>query len=309
MLCITSLQKRAEKKEANATKKLKTIEESSPPNKKNLPLLKSSPLQPSMSNVLAEMQQKRLVQTPPPAISDFPDDESNEPGEETPSVVQSTISEQKLERERLEKERQLMEQEARVAEEKRLEKERVEREKYEMEQQQLEQQQHLEQQRLERERIELQRHAEQQAREIAAAKIEAEERQRFQKEQQEREMELQRSQAAPASQVSPKDNRTQTRRELMVRRRQARFNKSPQKSPVAATTPPKVQPLAMSPSRADKSKVESTTRSPTAPQSSSNTTARAAARDRYARHKKIMSQQRQSSAAPQKDDDKRRFAC
>eukprot|EP00984_Skeletonema_dohrnii_P026448 scaffold15822_cov61-Skeletonema_dohrnii-CCMP3373.AAC.1 len=93
----------------------------------------------------------------------------------------------------------------------------------------------------------------------------------------------------------------------MARRRQARFASSPQKSPVAATTTsPKAQPSAISPSRMERSKAEMTTQKPTAP--SSNTTARAAARDRYARHKKIMSQQRQV-ATTQNDDDKRRFAC
>mmetsp|Transcript_3459 Transcript_3459/g.7245 ORF Transcript_3459/g.7245 Transcript_3459/m.7245 type:complete len:1710 (-) Transcript_3459:52-5181(-) len=323
--------KRAEKKEANAaSKKLKTIEESSPPIKKNLPkkhppMLKASSLQPSMSNVLAEMQQKKIVKSAPPAISDFPDDEPTVPGDETPSVGQNGIEAQELESERVERERQLMEQEATLAEEQRLQKERIEREQYDMEQQarvveeqqQLEQQQ-IEQQRLERERIDLQRHAEQQAREVAAAKKQAQEQQRLQQGQHERErnameqngmeVELQSSQAASKPQHSPKDNRPTSRRELMARRRQARFASSPQKSPVAATTSPKAQPSAISPSRMERSKAEMTTQKPTAPQSSSNTTARAAARDRYARHKKIMSQQRQVTTT-QNDVDERRFAC
>ena len=110
LIFISSLyfQKRAEKKEANAaSKKLKTIEESSPPIKKNLPkkhppMLKASSLQPSMSNVLAEMQQKKIVKSAPPAISDFPDDEPTVPGDETPSVGQNGIEAQELESERVE---------------------------------------------------------------------------------------------------------------------------------------------------------------------------------------------------------------
>ena len=277
------LQKRAEKKEAGVTsQKLKTIEESSPIIKKKPALLKASSLQPNMGNVLAEMQKKGITKkSTSPRISDFPDDESN-------------VS--LKEKERIEKERYAIEQQARVAEEE----QRVEQERYAMEQQAREEQQRLEKERYERERYAI----EQQAREAsaAAAAMRQAQEQRLQNERYEMgenaiEVEFHSSNAASKPQV-PKETRHETRREIMNRRRR-RMNSA------AAPTAPPITP----PSRTETGKVTAT-QMPTDPQSS-HTAARAAARDRYARHKKMIAdQQRNTSNTTTKyDDDNRTFSC
>ena len=309
--------------------------------KKNLSLLKPSSLQPDMSNVLAEMQQKKILASLPSANSDHPDNESNIPASESLSIKQIKLStkkiemeiianeakarsdeqqnederiaqerygmeqqrsifaeEQRLEMERIEKEQYELEQQSRLAEIERLEKKNIEQEQYEMEQQTK-----LEQKRLETERIEMQRYAVQQAREAEAKKkhLECDE---TATEHTMVDVVAQANHTVSNQNISPKDRRTQTRRELMAKRRQARFSASTQKNIEVDTQHAANQPSAMTPS--EKSNIDAMSQEPIAPQPSSNTTSRAAARDRYARHKKIMNQQRQRQ---NNSNDTRRFAC
>lgn len=302
--CQSYIQRRAEKKESNTTsQKLKTIEESSPPIKKKPAMLKASSLQPNMGNVLAELQQKGLTKkSTPPRISDFPDDESNDVSGEKSGRKNIIDEQQQLENERIEKDRLDLEQQARVNEEK----ERHERERLAMEQQaRIFKEEQL---RLEKERHE--HYAmEQQAREAAvasaAAKRQAQEEQlqteRLQNERyaiQENaiEVEFDSSNVSSIPQVSPRETRQETRREIMNRRRR-RMN-----STAASATPP---------SRVEKTNPETVTQV-SADQQSSNPSARAAARDRYARHKRMKAQQQRHTAnanANKNDGDNRTFSC
>ena len=266
-------------------------------------MLKASSLKPNMGNVLAELQQKGLTKkSTPPRISDFPDDESNVPGEK--SGRKSIIDEQQqLENERIEKERHDLEQQARVNEEK----ERRERERLAMEQQARifkEEQLRLEKERQERYAME------QQAREAAvaaaAAKRQAQEEQlqterlqneRYAMEENAIEVEFHSSNASSIPQVSPRETRQETRREIMNRRRR-RMN-----STAAASSAP--------PSRVEKTNSETVTPVST-DQQSSNPSARAAARDRYARHKRMKAQaqqQRHTANANKNDGGNRTFSC
>lgn len=297
------IQRRAEKKESNTTsQKLKTIEESSPSIKKKPAMLKASSLQPNMGNVLAELQQKGLTKkSTPPRISDFPDDESNVSGEK--SGRKSIIDEQQqLENERTEKERHDLEQQARVNGEK----ERRERERLAMEHQARifkEEQLRLEKER--QERYAMEQHAREAAVAAAAVKRQAQEEQlqterlqneRYAMEENAIEVEFHSSNASSIPQVSPRETRQETRREIMNRRRR-RMN-----STAASSAPP---------SRVEKTNSETVTPVST-DQQSSNPSARAAARDRYARHKRMKAQaqqQRDTANANKNDGGNRTFSC
>ena len=287
-------QKRVEKKEPSTTsKKLKTIEESSPVIKKNPALLKASSLQPQMDNVLAELQHKKISKQP--SISEFPDDEASVSVEKTLSVGRKTIDEQQLEKKGEARERHAMAQKSRVAEEE----QSVELERHSIMGQQARAAE--EQRRLEKERLERAAAAKRQAEDHLVKKTQLE-HDRYVLEENAIEMEFQSSDASK-SQSSPKETRPQSRREILNQRRNRRFSSSP-----AVAAPSAALPIA--PSVIEKSKSETTTQKPTDPQQS--TTARATARDRYARHKKMIAQQRHtdsSTTTNNNNDAKRTFSC